>query len=343
MSKVVVTCPNLEHPVKGLDVVKDDRTLDSCVPPDGHHILAEMVLRPINPADIFSIMGVYPGFKVSEDGSSCPGLEGLGIVKVGSSKIPVGSKVVGIPWTTVEEGQGTWQKYLVAHEDDVVVIPEDCNVDDASLAQLYVNPVTAYGMLDDLAIPCGEMLLQTAGGSVLGRMVIQMCKQRNIKTINVVRRQEQVEELKQLGGDHVIVADEGESAGIAEEVMKITGGKGAYGAIECVGGTIFKACASSVRVNGTIFIYGAMSGLDMTVFIPDPLFRGVSIKGWWLANYIKSKTHEAKQEICRQILGLIELNVVQPCTGSIYELKDVDKAIEAATRPARGGKILLRN
>jgi len=198
-------------------------------------------------------------------------------------------------------------------------------------------------MLDDLDVPCGEMLLQTAGGSVLGRMVIQMCKKRNIKTINVVRRQDQVEELKQLGADHVIVADEDTSAGITEEVMKITGGKGAYGAIECVGGAIFKACASSVRVNGTILIYGAMSGLDMTVFIPDPLFRGVTIKGWWLANYIRDKTCEEKQEIAAKILGLIKSKTVEPCTGTIYELKDVAKAIEAATRPARGGKILLQN
>ena len=343
MSKVVVTRPNLENPASGLVVVSDDRTIESCVLPDDHHILAEMIMRPINPADIFSIMGVYPGFTVSADGTSCPGLEGVGIVRVGSGKVPVGSKVVCTPWTTVEQGQGTWQKYLIAHEDDVVVVPEDCHVDDASLAQMYVNPVTAYGMLRELEVPCGEMLLQTAGGSVLGRMVIQMCHKMNIKTINVVRRQDQVEELKQLGADHVIVADDDTSAGITEEVMKITSGKGAYGAIECVGGTIFKACASSVRVKGTILIYGAMSGLDMTVFIPDPLFRGISIKGWWLANYIKEKTYEEKQSLAKDILELIESKTVEPCTWTIYELKDVAEAIQAATRPARGGKILLRN
>lgn len=340
--KVVVTRPNLENPASGLDVSPDDRTVESCNLPE-RHILAEMILRPINPADIFSIMGVYPGFSVSEDGTSCPGLEGVGIVRASSSSsVPVGSKVVGTPWTTVEQGQGTWQKYLVAHEDDIVVIPEDCTVDDTSLAQLYVNPVTAYGMLDDLAIPPGETVLQTAGGSVLGRMVIQMCKERNIKSINVVRRQEQVKELKDLGADYVIVADEKTSGCITEQVMEITDGKGAYGAIECVGGTIFKACASSVRVNGTILIYGAMSGLDMTVFIPDPLFRGVTIKGWWVANYIKGKTHQEKQDLLKELLGLIESKTVDPCTGTVYELKDVVKAIEAATSPARGGKILLR-
>jgi NADPH:quinone reductase-like Zn-dependent oxidoreductase len=46
----------------------------------------------------------------------------------------------------VEGGQGTWQSEVVAHEDDVFVIPPEAGLDDTSLAQFYVNPVTAYGM-----------------------------------------------------------------------------------------------------------------------------------------------------------------------------------------------------
>lgn len=40
--------------------------------------------------------------------------------------------------------------------------------------QFWVNPVTVVGMLDVLAVPQGEYLLQTAAGSVLGRQVIQV-------------------------------------------------------------------------------------------------------------------------------------------------------------------------
>ena len=41
--------------------------------------------------------------------------------------------------------------------------------------------------------------LQTAAGSVLGRMVIAICKKRGVKTINVVRRSEAKQELLDLG------------------------------------------------------------------------------------------------------------------------------------------------
>jgi NADPH:quinone reductase-like Zn-dependent oxidoreductase len=56
------------------------------------------------------------------------------------------NKVIGRPFTSVEGGQGTWQSEVVAHEDDVFVIPPEAGLDDTSLAQFYVNPVTAYGM-----------------------------------------------------------------------------------------------------------------------------------------------------------------------------------------------------
>jgi NADPH:quinone reductase-like Zn-dependent oxidoreductase len=52
-----------------------------------------------------------------------------------------------------------------------------------------------------------------------------------------VRRNEQIEELKALGADEVINSEEG---GVVEKVRNITGGKLAYGAIDCVGGELTK-------------------------------------------------------------------------------------------------------
>ena len=61
------------------------------------------------------------------------------------------------------------------------------------------NPLTAVAMLDALAIPKGEYVIQTAAGSVFGRMFITLAKQRDVKTINVVRRSAQKAELRELG------------------------------------------------------------------------------------------------------------------------------------------------
>ena len=52
-----------------------------------------------------------------------------------------------------------------------------------------------------------------------------------------MRCNEQIEELKALGADEVINSNEGD---VVEKIRNITGGKLAYGAIDCVGGELTK-------------------------------------------------------------------------------------------------------
>ena len=50
-----------------------------------------------------------------------------------------------------------------------VAVPD--NVQDYQAAQFLINPVTAYGFLEALAVPEGDWLLQNAANSVLGKEV----------------------------------------------------------------------------------------------------------------------------------------------------------------------------
>lgn len=68
-----------------------------------------------------------------------------------------------------------------------------------SMPFVQINPVTAYGFLEVIQVPEGEYLLQQAANSVLGKELISMAQKRGTKTINLVRRPEVVDELKQLG------------------------------------------------------------------------------------------------------------------------------------------------
>ena len=76
-----------------------------------------------------------------------------------------------------------WHQHTLAHSD----------------AREHGLAVTAYGFLEALKVPRGEYLLQGAAGSTLGRQLIAMAKERGVKTINVVRRKEQVQELLEIG------------------------------------------------------------------------------------------------------------------------------------------------
>ena len=56
------------------------------------------------------------------------------------------------------------------------------------------------------------------------------------------------------------------------------GGKGAFAALDCVGGEGAAAVSSSVRERGTLILWGAMAGFQTTLFIPDIVFRHVRVR-----------------------------------------------------------------
>ena len=78
-----------------------------------------------------------------------------------------------------------------------LAVPEE--LDDMTAAQIAVNPLTVVAMLRELQVPEGAWLVQSAAASALGRMVTQLAKHRGIKTAGLVRRDEHIAELQQLG------------------------------------------------------------------------------------------------------------------------------------------------
>jgi NADPH:quinone reductase-like Zn-dependent oxidoreductase len=163
--------------------------------------------------------------------------------------------------------------------------------------------------------------------------VIQLAKHWGIKTINVVRRAEQKEELKALGADEVISTD---NEDVATRVKEITGGKLAYAVIDAVAGTLTKQVTASVRDGGQVFIYGVLGGWDETLGVGD-LFRGVRVAAWSLRNSVPERFEEYIDEVSK----LIEAKIIVPLAGETYDLADFQLAIKKSTEAARGGKVFL--
>jgi NADPH:quinone reductase-like Zn-dependent oxidoreductase len=249
----------------------------------------------------------------------------------GVTTVAKGQRVVPFVDRERQKGEGSWQQYVSLKQELVWPVPD--SISDEAAAQFVINPWTVYGILTDLKVPKGEYLLQTAAGSVLGRQVIQLAKHWGIKTINVVRRAEQKEELKALGADEVISTD---NEDVATRVKEITGGKLAYAAIDAVAGTLTKQVTASVRDGGQVFIYGVLGGWDATIGVGDVL-RGVHVTGWVIYSSIAERFEEYIDEVSK----LIEAKIIVPLAGETYDLADFQLAIKKSTEAARGGKVFL--
>ena len=299
--------------------------------PGASEVLVRMKARPVNPSDLLTVRGLYgvlPRLPAS------PGMEGAGVIEElgpGVGDLRVGQRVIPVG------AQGTWQEYVLVRSDGVIPCPDA--ITDAAAAQFVVNCLTAWVMTtEELALAPGEWLLQTAAASALGRIVLQLSRLRGFRTINVVRRREQADELKELGADEVIcTADES----LVERVMDITGGAGVRAAIDAVGGRLGGKVASLLGPGGTMLVYGLLSMEHVPLNTGRMIFRSTAVRGFWLDGWFRSTPAVRQREIGGALLDLMAAGEVVPPVEAEYDLEDVMGAVRHAERPGRRGKILL--
>ena len=188
MKRVTLTSFADQDFLSGLQVEETD------VPsPAEENVLIHMTVVPVHPADVNSIMGVNPNFQPSTM-PGVPGHEGAGkIVKIalgvtrvweeGGRDLKVGDRVVPYMLERTAEGAGSWSEYVEVNCRDVTKIPEGVSDEDA--AQAVLNPITAMGLMEELGVseadPSQAYVLQSAGGSSLGKQLVQIAKVKGYK------------------------------------------------------------------------------------------------------------------------------------------------------------------
>ena len=323
-----IVCPRWGEPDQVLEV----RELPAPVCGPGQ-VRVRMLASPINPSDLFMVRGQY-GYQPPLP--CTPGFEGVGVVEEGRGILSW--RVRGKRVAVLNGTSGNWAEQVVIPARQAVPVPD--SMSDEQAATFFVNPASAIVMTRHiLSVPAGAYLLQTAAGSALGRMVIRLGKKHGFRTINVVRRREQAEELRRLGADAVIVFPE---ESIAARVMEITGGKGAASAIDAVGGEIGSACIEALAPGGRLLLYSSLSGQPLRIDPRALMTTGRSVEGFWLSQWVKRQNPLRMLGLFRQIKALMAEGIATTEIGATYGLDQIGDAVRHADQPGRGGKVLLR-
>jgi len=302
--------------------------------PGPGQVRVRMLTSPINPSDLLYIRGEYgkqPQLPTS------PGFEGAGIVEAAGKGL-LGRLRLGRRVAVLNGIGGNWQEQVIVPARQVVPIPAD--LPDEQAATFFVNPASALVMVRSvLKISRGAWLVQTAAGSALGRMVIHLGKLYGFRTINIVRRRDQVEELRQAGGDATIcTADEP----VEQRVLAITEGQGAPFAIDAVGGATGSAVARSLAPAGRMLVYGTLSSEPLSID-PRVLIAGQkSVAGFWLSEWVRRQPVLSMLSLFRRIKKLLGQGVLNTDVGQTFPLDDIKTAVRTAAAPGRRGKVLLR-
>jgi NADPH:quinone reductase-like Zn-dependent oxidoreductase len=211
--------------------------------------------------------------------------------------------------------------------------------DPLQLSMIGINPATAYLLLNRyVSLMPGDWIGQTAANSAMGQYVIKLAKLAGVKTLNVVRRKEAVEQVRQFGGDRVV--HEGDD--LQEHIERALDGKTLSLVLDTVGGAPVGELAKALKTGGSVVVYALQSGQFPAVSPKDLIYRGLSLHGFWLINWIRNAPRTEVQEIYQKLGDLVADGSLSAAVEQVYPLEQFKEAFEHSLRPSRNGKILFK-
>jgi NADPH:quinone reductase len=303
--------------------------------PGPGEVVVRVSVRPVHPADLLTVMGLYgvrPGLPAS------PGLEGAGTIAglgSGVDGLVEGDRVV--PIISLREG-GSWQEFVTLPATRVLRIPE--GLDDTAAAQAVVGPLTSWLMLTEYSqVKPGAWVIQNAASGAMGRFNREVATSLGVHMIDVVRRSDAADALRNHGASFVI---DSSTEDVASQVTKFTGGRGVSVALDAVGGESGAQLLQTLASRGVHVLYGALSFQSLSVPVGTPIFSELRIQGFWLDYWLRETPPTVQQTVFGHLLQLMEKGEISPQAGPSFDLAAVNEAVRQASAPEGGtGKVLL--
>ena len=299
--------------------------------PGPDEVVIDVEASPVEPTDLYIIAGVY--------GQLPPlphllGAQGVGRVSAAGRDV---KHLKEGDRTLVPPLSNAWVNQVKTSAPWLRPLPEG---DVSQLSMLGINPPTAYLLLTEFVqLKPGDWVIQNGASSGVGRSVIAVAKAQDIKTVNVVRRPELVDELKALGGDIVLV----DGPDLPQRIAAATDKAKISLALDGVGGSATQHLLDSIVLYGTVVVYADMSGEPFTVSGPQLLFSGQTIRGFWIVNWFQAQTSFDKVTAVYQELAPIVASgaLSFPIVGE-YSLEQYPEALAVAAK-YRGKAIFKPN
>ena len=292
--------------------------------------LVRMRAAPINPADLNQIEGKYP---VRPELPATPGFEGAGIVVdagANASTIAAGTLVI------LPHNLGTWRDAVAVKASELVAVPPD--IDPVHAAMLKINPMTAWRLLHDYVdLKSGDWLIQNAANSAAGRAVIQIARELGFNTVNVVRREELIDELRAEGGDVVLV--DGEN--LRDEVKMATSGAPIRLGLNAVGGGSALRLANCLAPESTLVTFGAMSLQPLKIPNGLLIFKDLRFRGIWINKWYDHATMQERIDAFHTLFEMAKRGLLRTKVEKSYPLEEAKAAVAHAAQGKRSGKIIF--
>lgn len=217
--------------------------------PGPGQVLVDLAATGVNFVETYQREGRYP-----RPLPFVPGNEGAGTVTAvgaGVDGVHIGDRVASVDLTG-----GAYAAQATVAADRVVAIPDSMETETAAAALL--QGLTAHYLLfDSYPVHPGVTVLIHAAAGGMGLLLTQLATTLGARVIGTVSTVDKERLAREAGAAEVIRYTERD---VTAEVRRLTDGAGVAAVYDGVGRDTFDASLASLRVRGTLVLYGAASG-----------------------------------------------------------------------------------
>ncbi len=249
-------------------------------------------------------------------------------------------------------GGSMYAEYRLAEAKRCLVLPEGTTPSEG--ASCFVNPLTALGMVETMRIEGHGALVHTAAASNLGQMLQKICTADGVPLVNIVRRVEHEELLRDLGAEHVV--NSSSDTFMADLIAALTE-TGATLGFDATGGgklagQILTAMEAALSANAPefnrygsatlkqVYIYG---GLDRSQTVLTRNFgMAWGLGGWLLPHFLQRIGPEASDRLRQRVAAEIKTTFASSYANTVTLQEALDPAAVAVyAKQATGEKYLV--
>ena len=282
----------------------------------------------VNFIDTYFRTGMYP-----TDLPYIPGSEGTGTVVAVGSDVP--DDVIGtrVSWCAAP---GSYAELVRVPHDVAVPVPDGVPAEQAASALL--QGMTAHYLIESLyPARSGDTVLVHAGAGGVGLLLTQLAAAKGVRVITTVSSDAKEALSREAGAAEVLRYEDD----VAARVRELTDGDGVAAAYDGVGAATFEASLASVRIRGTVALFGAASGpvppFDLQRLNPA---GSLFVTRPTLAHY--TRTREELLWRAGDVFAAIADGSLRIRVGATYPLADAARAhTDLAARNTTGSVVLL--
>ena len=272
-----------------------------------------------------------------------PGTEIAGIVTetaAGVTRVKVGDRVSAVlDW-------GGLAEEAVAHEVNVFPIPDSLEFCRAiCLTNSYGTSYAALCWPHLLCLRKGETLLVHGAAGGVGMAAIEIAKIIGATVIATAGSDEKLAVARQHGADHGINYREGE---FRQQVLEITGGRGADAIYDPVGGDVFAQSLRCIAPEGRIMPVGFAGGTIQQIPANILLVKNITVCGLnmgyyvgWSPDDVRHQYGDRMRELMAHLADWYEAGHLNPVISHTFALADFQQAISEVLGRRSIGRVAL--